>query len=50
MTAALIVFALTGALGVFAKSTVFSAGAAAVRPASPGPDTAAWWRPSRGRR
>ena len=35
MTAALIVLALTRAPGVFGKSTVFPAGAATVRPASP---------------
>ena len=41
MTAALMLLALKGALGVSATSTMFPPGAAAVRPASPGPDTAA---------
>jgi hypothetical protein len=48
MTAALIVLTLTGTLGMFAKSTVFSADAAAVRPASLGPTPLPGSRPAAG--
>ena len=47
MTAALTLLALIGTLGMFLKPTLFSPGAAAVRPASLGLTPQSWRRPSR---